>query len=65
MKGQIISIENHGTIVQVWIVTEDSREIPINFDHRMFGLFYEDNKPIVGKTIDYHTDQDEPTVEII
>ena len=65
MKGQIIGIEDHGTIVQVWITTEDIREVPVNFDHRMFRSFYEDNKPLTGKTIDYHADQDSPTVEII
>ena len=65
MKGRIIGIEDHGTIVQVWIATEDNREIPVNFDHRMFQAFYENEKPLEGKTIDCHAGEDSPIVEVI
>lgn len=65
MRGRIIEIVDHGTIVQVWIVTDEGQETPVNFDRRPFAAFYEDNEPLIGKTLDYHTDDEEPWVEIL
>lgn len=36
MHGTITDLNNEGTIVQVFVTTDDGRLVPVNFDHRMF-----------------------------
>ena len=35
--GTITNIINHGTIVVVFLTTEDGQSIPVHFDHRPFN----------------------------
>jgi hypothetical protein len=37
MIGTLSSIENHGSIVIVWLDLDDGRSEPIYMDHRAFG----------------------------
>lgn len=41
MHGTISSIENHGSIVIVWLDLEDGRSRPAYMDHRAFGWLVE------------------------
>ncbi len=42
MTGRTFAVEDHGTIVQLWVRCTrepndtDTYEVPVNFDHRMF-----------------------------
>lgn len=36
LTGTISSVENHGTIVTVWLKTKLGQEYPVHFDHRPF-----------------------------
>jgi hypothetical protein len=36
MNGTISSIENHGSIVVVWLGLADGRAVPVYFDRRAF-----------------------------
>jgi hypothetical protein len=41
MEGTISSVENHGSIVIVWLDLENSRSEPVHMDHRAFGWMVE------------------------
>lgn len=34
--GAITQIDNWGTIVQMWVRTDEGRMVPVNFEHRPF-----------------------------
>ena len=35
-KGNITSVEDHGTVVVAWLKEESGKETPVYFDHRQF-----------------------------
>lgn len=37
MSGTISSVENHGSVVILWIELEDGTSEPVYMDHRAFG----------------------------
>lgn len=41
MEGTISSVENHGSIVVVWLAVEGGRTEPVYLDHRAFGWLAE------------------------
>ena len=46
MRVEIQAIQNNGTIVTTWAVTEKGRVIPIHWDHRQFQNFWESCGPL-------------------
>ncbi len=64
MHGVIQQIENHGTIVQVWIETDDHRLLPVNFDHRPFWHMVEARGPhnILGFGATFDESGEQPTL---
>lgn len=53
--GKVVSIEDHGTIVIVFVAPTDGRlEFPVYFDHRPFSHMYEargGHDGIIGKDV--------------
>ena len=41
MNGTISSVENHGSIVILWLDLEDGGSEPVYLDHRAFGWLVE------------------------
>lgn len=41
MEGTISSVENHGSIVVVWLDLDDGRSEPVYMDHRAFAWMVE------------------------
>jgi hypothetical protein len=53
MQGIITKVENHGTIIIVWIENEED-SIPIYFDHRPFGHMAEaEGGDIINRQVEY------------
>ena len=61
--GKTEKIINHGTIIQLLLITEDGHLETVNFDHRMFQHFYEANAPLKDKTIAFDPETD--TIEVL
>jgi len=54
MVGTVSRIENHGSIVIVWIEL-DERVLPVYFDHRPFLNMWEgQNGDVVGREVEYN-----------
>jgi hypothetical protein len=51
--GKIVTIINHGSIIQVLLKTKKGDLTSIYFDHRCFENFYEGNAPLEDKTFEY------------
>lgn len=57
--GKVQSIIDHGTIVQMLVVTDEGRLYPVNFDHRMFFHMWEDlgRVNLTGQKVIIHGEQ--------
>ena len=65
MVGKIVSIENHGTIIMVWVENEDG-VYPIYFDHRPFSNMWEaEGGDIVGRQVEYDNSGEEDTMKFL
>ena len=57
MSGTISSVENHGSIVVVWLDLGDGTSEPVYMDHRAFGWLVEgeDCEPddLIGRPVCY------------
>lgn len=58
MEGIISSVENHGSIVIIWLDLEDGRSQPVYMDHRAFGWLVEgeginDVRDLEGRSVNY------------
>lgn len=42
VQGKVESVIDHGSIVQILVITDQGRLYPVNFDHRMFYSMWED-----------------------
>jgi len=65
IKGEIQSIINHGTIVQMLIKTDDGSICYVNFDHRCFRSMVEDMGTVnlKGQRVIIHGEPFEQSVE--
>lgn len=53
MQGTITKVENHGTIVMVWIENKEN-SIPVYFDHRPFHNMVEaEGRDILNREVEY------------
>ena len=59
VQGKVESVVNHGTIIQMLIVTDEGRLYPVNFDHRMFYNMWEDlgGVDLKGQRVIVHGEQ--------
>ena len=65
MVGKVFHIENHGTIVIVWIKNEEGRH-PIYFDHRPFANLSEaEDGNIIGREVEYDTSGEENILKFL
>ena len=64
LEGYVVNIVDHGTIVQVWVRTDDGGLKPVNFDHRSFAILWEREGNIIGRDVAFHRD-DEPWLEVL
>ncbi len=55
MHGTISSIENHGSIIVVWLELEDGQTEPVYMDHRPFSWLLEgegcEPDDLIGRTV--------------
>jgi hypothetical protein len=59
IQGTVKSILNHGTIIQMLVITDEGRLYPVNLDHRMFFSMWEDlgRANLKGQRIIIHGEQ--------
>lgn len=58
LEGSIRSVEDHGSIVIIWIDPEDGRSEPVYIDHRVFGWIVEGEGiravgDLIGRPVSY------------
>ncbi len=41
VQGKVESVIDHGSIIQLLVITDKGRLYPVNFDHRMFWNMWE------------------------
>ena len=59
MEGTISSVENHGSIVILWLALEDGRREPVYLDQRAFGWMVEGEgiespDDLIGRPVSYN-----------
>lgn len=53
MQGTITKVENHGTIIMVWVENEEE-SIPVYFDHRpFFNMAESEGGDILNREVEY------------
>lgn len=62
MHGKITELVNQGTIIQVMVVTDAGRLLPVNFDHRMFRHLVEGRgarspEDLIGQGVTFELDE--------
>ncbi len=74
VQGKVESVTDHGSIIQMLVITDQGKLYPVSFDHRMFYNMWEDlgrvnlngQKVIVhgeqfeGQTVEFPDLEDEP-----
>jgi len=65
IQGSIQTIGNHGTIVQMMVMTDDGNLYPVSWDHRMFSHLVESlgRLPTKGERVIIHGEPFEEWVE--
>lgn len=63
IKGDVVAISDHGTIITVWVSRPAGHPAPIHFDRRMFAHVVEYEGDLHGQTVKYHFE--EGTLEVI
>jgi len=53
-SGTITGISAHGSIVVVFLTTDDDGIVPVHFDHRPFGWLLESEQCTPGELIGRH-----------